>query len=669
MRFRQWMTVLVLATAMAAGAAPAWGKKVPTREFFKHSLVSGMKISPDGEHVALTYEDGSQVKLAIMRLADEKIVSGFEFGENMHVLQFWWGSDERVVMSVGEVTGNLDNLGRPSSLYAADIDGGKRKQIFEVTTASYQVLDPLPDDERNILIARRHWADGGEPRAALLDMHDGDLDFLAGLPVDNHINGIVADNAGEVRAAVAFEPGESLDDGELRLYVRDEGVWESLELDSERRSPSISFLGFSKDNRHLYFASNHDMAVDDRRGVFRYDFDTNEVELLYRHPEVDVRTLLPGPGQEILGAIAAFGPAEYTLFDDQAEKHPEAARILQSLLASFPEENVFPTSVNRDGTLAIIRVTGDRNPGEYYLFDIENMQMRFLSASLPDLPQDVLVRMEPVKIEARDGLVLHAFLTRPAERKKDLPLIVNVHGGPFGPFDSWGYNPEAQFFAHHGYATLQVNFRGSGNRGADFQAAGWREWGGKMQDDVTDATKWAIEQGIADPERICIYGGSYGGYATLMGVVKEPDLYECGVGYVGVYDLPWFRSGDGSDFNQTRGRGREARAAVERFMSTAVGDDMEKLRAHSPVHHVDRIEADLFIVHGASDVRVPVGHAHRLREALDEIGKDYEWMIKEKEGHGFYDVDNRVDLYNAMLDFFDEHIGPEAETGSAASAN
>ena len=245
---------------------------------------------------------------------------------------------------------------------------------------------------------------------------------------------------------------------------------------------------------------------------------------------------------------------------------------------------------------------------------------------------------------------------------------MNIHGGPFGIADRWRYNPEAQFFAHHGFATLQVNYRGSGNRGEDFIRMGYREWGGKMQDDVTDATLWAIEQGIADPDRICIYGGSYGGYATLMGVVKEPDLYKCGVGYVGVYDLKWFRGGDGSDFSRNNNF-RDARRNFERFMSTAVGEDAESLDPSSPVHHVDKIKAELFIVHGAADVRVPVGHAYRLRDALDEIGKDYEWMIKDKEGHGFRDVDNRVDLYSAMLTFFDKHIGRGADSVDLAGGD
>jgi len=254
-------------------------------------------------------------------------------------------------------------------------------------------------------------------------------------------------------------------------------------------------------------------------------------------------------------------------------------------------------------------------------------------------------------------------LTLPKGQSSNLPLIVNVHGGPFGIADFWGFNPEAQFFAHHGYATLQVNFRGSGNRGDDFERAGRLQWGKTMQDDVTDATRWAIEQGIADPNRICIAGGSYGGYASLWGVIKEPDLYQCAVGIVGVYDMKWFREGDGSDFSRNDN-------AFERFMSSHVSESSEGIEAISPVHHVDKIKADLFIVHGGSDVRVPVDHAYRLRDALGRVGKSYDWMIKEKEGHGFFDVDNRVDLYDQMLSFFDKHIGKSAQesTDSGGSA-
>lgn len=645
-------TILLIAHG-TLGAAP-----LPTEEVFGKSLVRAMKISPDGEHVALTFEEDTEVKVAVMRLADKAYVNRFAFGTNQHVLDFWWASDSRVVMSVGEVTGNLDNLGRPSSLYAASIDETDVREIFSTITSWYQVLHPLPDNERKILIARYHWADQGVPKGNLLDVFTGDLTYLDDQPVDKDMAALVADNDGELRGAIAVRVGDTLDDLDFRIYAKTGDKWKTVDLPIERRSPRVEFLGFSSDNRQVFFTSNHDMPSGDRMGVFRYDFDTSKVDLMYRHDHVDASGLLRTPSGHVLGAYGTFGPADYSLFDDQVEALPDQARLMVGLLNAFPEDDVFVTSSTRDGAKSIIAVVSDRNPGDFYLFDAEKVQMQFLSASRPELDKSKLAPMEPVRIVARDGLVLNAYLTRPKNADKNLPLIVNVHGGPFGPFDRWRFNPEAQYFAQHGYATLQVNFRGSGNRGQDFQQAGWREWGGKMQDDVTDATLWAIEQGIADADRVCIYGGSYGGYATLMGVIKEPDLYQCGVGYVGVYDLEWFRSGDGSDFS--RGQGRDARENFERFMSSAVGESPAALRQVSPVRHVNRIEADLFIVHGEADVRVPVGHAYRLRDALDAAGKDYEWMIKEGEGHGFYQVPNRVDLYEAMLAFFNKHIGAAA---------
>ena len=649
--------ILMVLAAVGLGLATntLFADLIPAEQMFGNSLVRTMKISPDGEHVALTFEEDTEVKLTVMNLDTREFTSTFAFGENMHVLNFWWASDSRLVMGVGEVTGNLDNLGRSTALYAANLDGSVREQIFVTVRSRVQVLHTLPDDENHILVARYHYADQGVPKGNLLNIFDGTLRYLDDQPVDPEMRGLVADNDGELRGALAVKIGDSLDDIEFRIYAKAGEKWEMLDLPSARPRPVMNFLGFSADNQQMYFVSNHDMPSGDRMGVFRYDFDSREIDLLYRHDIVDSAGLLRTPGSKVLGAYASFGPADYSLFDDQVEALPEEASMLVGLLNAFPQDNVYITSVTRDSKKSIVAVTGDRNPGEYYLFDSGEMQLQFLAASRPELDKSQLVAMETVRIEARDGLMLNAFLTRPRGAKKDLPLILNVHGGPFGVADEWGFNPEAQFFAQRGYATLQVNFRGSGNRGQDFERAGWREWGGKMQDDLTDATRWAIEQGIADPERICIYGGSYGGYATLMGVVKEPDLYQCGVGYVGVYDLAWFREGDGSDFS--RRTDRDGRENFERFMSSAVGESPEAVKAGSPVEHVDRIEAALFIVHGAADVRVPVGHAHRLRDALDAAGMDYEWMIKEKEGHGFYDVANRVDLYESMLAFFREHIG------------
>ncbi len=638
---------------LAAGNSAIAADPLPIRAYFENSKFVDMELSPDGKHVAFTYEEGTEVKLAVMELKKKKITAGFAFGEQMHVLDFFWGNNERVVMSVGKKTGNLDNIGRPAHLYAANIDGSKREQIFEMQRSGYQLLNLLRDDPRHILIAKYHGAEYGQPKVNKLDIYTGNLTYTTDEPVIRNPFQVIADNEGKVRIAIEFVEGKTFDQHRTNLYVRGgDGEWKTLHLPSARARPTLQPLGFSADNQRAYFLSDHDMKEDGRLGAFSYDFATGDLKLLYRHPEVDVAGGIFGHDGDVLGISVMHGYVDDIYFDQDRQD----ARFLRALSAGFPEQAATVTSYSADGKLAIARVYSDRNPGEFYLFDVASRKATFLAASRPHLKPDDLVEMLPVTIKARDGLPLHALLTRPRDTKGTMPLIVNVHGGPFGVTDVWRYNPEAQFFASRGYATLQVNYRGSGNRGQDFIDRGRRGWGGVMQDDVTDATHWAIEVGVADPERICIYGGSYGGYASLAGVIKEPDLYKCAVGYVGVYDLPWFREGDGSDSD--RGGSRSKRN-TDLWKSAYIGDDAEQLRSVSPVHHVDRIKAELFIVHGENDVRVPVGHARRLRKALDAIGKPYEWMLKP-EGHGFYQMDNKIALYGKMLEFFDRHIGKDA---------
>jgi dipeptidyl aminopeptidase/acylaminoacyl peptidase len=257
--------------------------------------------------------------------------------------------------------------------------------------------------------------------------------------------------------------------------------------------------------------------------------------------------------------------------------------------------------------------------------------------------------MEPVQLKARDGLALNGYLTRPLgqEQGKNLPLIVLVHGGPIGIRDYWEYNPEVQMFASRGYAVLQVNYRGSGGYGERFEVAGYREWGGKMQDDVTDATRWAIEQGIADPKRICIYGGSYGGYAALMGAVREPDLYQCAIGDAGVYDLRLMLS---------RGDTQDSRVG-ENYIKRIVGDDSSMLASRSPITQLDKIKAKLMLVVGGEDKRVPPVHGESVHNALEKRGVKHEWLYERTEGHGFYDEKNVEAQYARMLAFLEANIG------------
>jgi dipeptidyl aminopeptidase/acylaminoacyl peptidase len=301
-------------------------------------------------------------------------------------------------------------------------------------------------------------------------------------------------------------------------------------------------------------------------------------------------------------------------------------------------------------------VYSDTSPGDYYLFDTQTKKADFVRAARSWIQPQLMRPMLPIEVTARDGLKLHGYLTRPAGEGPH-PLVVLPHGGPHGVRDVWGFDWEVQLLASRGYAELQVNFRGSEGYGMDFAAAGYGQWGASMQDDVTDATRWAIEQEIAHADRICIYGASYGGYTALMGAAREPKLYRCAIGYVGVYDLElMFKSGDIPD----------SRSGLA-YLRKVLGEDSADLQARSPVNLADRIEVPVLLIHGKEDWRADYKQAKRMRSALESNTKPFEWMSLSREGHGVYDEETRREVYERILAFLDKHLSSAALTVRSAT--
>ena len=268
----------------------------------------------------------------------------------------------------------------------------------------------------------------------------------------------------------------------------------------------------------------------------------------------------------------------------------------------------------------------------------------------PNLPLDSLSRVDPIELTARDGLQIRGYLTLPKDKgETHLPMIILPHGGPFEVYDSWVYNYETQLLASRGYAVLQPNFRGSGGRGLDFEQAGYGEWGLSMQDDVTDAVLWAINTGIADPDRVCAYGASYGGFAVLTGAYQHPELFKCVIGLSGVYDLNLlFEQGDIA--NAMRGLN---------YLERVLGQDESSLDERSPVANAGKITADVMLIHGKRDIRAPIEHANRMRDALEDSGKELTWLVESRETHGILSEENRINVYSQMLDFLEKNIGQQ----------
>lgn len=661
----KWISVAVLAfapmlavaadTAQAPASAPAAASTaVPIEDFARMPQLSAMAIAPGGKYLAVKMPIDDTVIVVVIDRASGKHSASIRASGNNVVDQFWWVNDTRIVASVAEQLGGVDKPRPNGELYAINADGSGSTQLFgyrgaqqvgsriqrgaEKRYASAFVIDTIPGDDKNILVQTFDWqnSENAPPAVELLDVYTGKTRRIGVGPKANA--SFVADHRGKVRVALA--PDEDLNNV---LYVRagDEGEWRVFN-DPKSSKVTMTPRLFARDNRHLYLDASRPGKPD---ALYRIDLDGNSKELLYEGGADPGELLLTPDRQDAYGVVTYDGKTAFHVFD-AASPH---ARLALATQKAFPGQVALFGSFANDGKFGLVHVFSDRNPGDYYLFDTEKKNAEYIGSARKWIEPEQMAEMQPIRFKARDGVELNGYLTLPRGGGKNLPLVVHPHGGPHGIRDAWGFDPDVQLLANRGYAVLQLNFRGSGGYGADFLRAGYRQWGLAMQDDLTDATNWAVQQGHADPKRLCVYGASYGGYAALEGVVREPDLYRCAIGYVGVYDLGlMYRDGDIP--NSLYGK---------RYLQMVLGTDPADMRRRSPAANVDRIKASVMLVAGGRDERVPVSQADALRKALDGRKHPYEWLLKDKEGHGFFRPENNVERYTKMLGFLGSSLAPE----------
>lgn len=621
-------------------------------DFIRKQKFEDIKISPTGEYYAATVHVERKTALAILRRIDSKVMASMSIpGDRTHVDNFWWVNNERVLISAAEKIGELERPQPTGELYAVNVNGnkgemlvGQRLQDAGASTlirtkkaeevAAY-LVDSLPGNDKDVVISVSPFTADPFTRVEKLDVYTGRRSPITRAPVRNA--GFLTDNAGNVR----FASGEDTDLSK-RLYYRTPDGNEWKLINDTRESGFAEYpLGFSPDDKLVYLQVERAQGPD---AIVAWDIAADTKTEVFRDDNTDP-TPIYVDGQ-LYGVRLMDGLPRTHFFDPQSA----IAKLYRKLEKAFAGESVDITSMTMDGKLALVLVDGDRNPGDFFIFDsINNKAERLLTRKEWIDPQRV-AEVKPVSFKARDGLDIDGYLTAPVGAEaKGAPLIVYIHGGPYNIYDVWGFDPDAQILAAHGYAVLQVNFRGSGNHGHAFTLAGKREWGGKMQDDITDATRWAIQQGIADPKRICLYGASYGGYASLMGAVKEPDLYRCVAGYVGVYDLPTMHV-DGDIRDRASGR-----TYIEEWIGPK--DEVAKV---SPNRLASRIKVPVFLAAGGEDERAPIKHTEMMEKALRNAGVPVEAVYYPTEGHGFYKVENEREFYAKLLAFLQKNIGGRA---------
>lgn len=631
----KWLSLVASGALLMSAGADA--REVPIADFFKDAEFTSLALSPDGKHVAITVPQGDRTLLAVLTTADKKIVGKWDYGKDRHFVEVLWANNERLLFRVGFKTGEFDFMTGRADLYASNIDGTKRIDIPNGNT--YSIVDMTPGDPRTILVSRSVQ----NAYLSKLNVYTGDVTTVATAPVEGGT--FLVDHDGKPRYAF----GEMVD-GRITTYRRDGSSW-TLVHESERGGATFTPIGFAADNKRVYFEKGENGKPE---SVVLLDPETREETKVSDNGIVSPTGYLwSTDGKTLLAVRYADGVAYW---DFVAPDHPET-KVYAGLDKAFPGKAVSFIDTTEDGRYVALRAYSDRDPGRAYLFDRQTGEAKFLAASMDWIKPEEMSPMKPVSVTTRDGMVIHGYLTTPAGSDgKKLPLIVNPHGGPHGPRDYWGFNPEVQFLANRGYAVLQMNFRGSGGYGNAFERAGYRNWATSMQDDLTDSVQWAIREGLADGNRVCIYGASYGGYAALMSAVREPELYRCTVGYVGVYSLPMmFQKGDIPQFKSGRNFQNDILPA---------GDAAQQ--AASPAYQVERIKAPIMLVHGAKDQRVPIAQMEFLIDRLAAVGKKPEAVVvEEKEGHGFRDLENQVALYTQMQAFFDRHIGLNQKSADA----
>ena len=601
-------------------------KIIPLEDFFKNPEKTAYQISPDGKYFSFMAPYEKRLNIFVQEIGTENVIQLTKDTER-DIAGYFWANNNRILFL--KDTGGDENF----KLLGVNIDGSNLIALTDFPAVRTQIIDDLKDIPNEVIVGlNKRNPQVFDPYR--LNIETGEMEMLAENP--GNIQGWMTDHDGKLRVAIAIVDGIN-----TSLLYRDNEEEEFRTVLTTSFKESVSPQFFTFDNKYVYATSN--LNRDKEVAVIFDIANGKEMEILYENPDYDVSRLSYSKKEKKLwAAYYNSWKFERSYFDEDFKE------LLEKLEKELGNYDIGISDYTEEEDKFIIRTSSDKSRGTYYIYDQNTDNLELIHVIAPWLPEDELADMKPIEYKSRDGLTIHGYLTLPKGiEAKNLPVVVNVHGGPWAR-DSWGFNPEVQFLANRGYAVLQINFRGSTGYGKEFWESSFKQWGLKMQDDITDGVNWLIEQGVADKDKIAIYGGSYGGYATLAGLVVTPELYACGVDYVGVSNLFTFMQTIPPYWKP-----------MLDMMYEMVGDpvnDSAQLAATSPALNADKIVAPLFIAQGANDPRVNKDESDQMVEAMKARGVEVEYMVKDNEGHGFANEENRFDFYEAMIVFLDKHL-------------
>lgn len=640
-----FLAICLLSTSLRA---------VTPADFAKDYQYHEAKMSPDGKHIGLILVHEGKRRLAVVDAKTFAPVGGADFGDKQEVGQFFWANNERLVIKIYEHEPWQKEPAFYGELYAVNYDGKRGKIIYGYSAGDKQtgtklkkqesvdgwadIVSLLDDDEKHILISSTPWSRDGSrvPTVHKLNIYNGKMSgIVASGPVT--FADFLADDNGKVRIAV----GRNSDD-ETRVFVHsEEEEWTALDIDSF--GESFYPMAMDKSNKHLYVADN---LNQDKTGIFKINLETGKREHIYTDEKVDIAEVEFNSDMSGVYAVRLESDyPNYVVFNTETEE----GALFKELLKTFQGYRISIRSSDDENNLWIIQASNDVSAGSFYLYNKKTNKFNLLFNNYTHVSPDKLSQSIPVSFKASDGVDLHGFITYPngIPETQNVPLVTLVHGGPHGPRDYWTFDSRVQMLAAQGYAVLRVNFRGSGGYGTEYLESGYKQWGDRIQQDIIEGTKWVIAQGGIEQSKVCIMGGSFGGYSAVQSAILAPQLFKCVVATAGVYNLPaLFEEGNIANrllFGQS-------------YLEKALGTDMKQLESYSPIFNLEKLKAPVLISHGTKDRQAPFEQAVELKDKLESLGKAHVWNPVNAETHGFYGEANRTAYFEKVAGFLAEHL-------------
>lgn len=641
--------ILTVATMGASGSMSATAQVTPVEDFFRHSKFSGAALSPNGQFLAAIAPVNGRQNLVVVDLKGRSSVAVTAFAK-ADVTDPRWVNNKRLVYSTADFQAGLGEQ-RGGGLYAIDRDGQAPREISPSLGAlisnnyavrRYSAMLSRIEGEGDDIYAVSNDRSERYTDVYRLNTRTGAKEMLT-FDAPGGVQRWVVDRNGVPRAAVQVEKAEI-----SRLWIRPyaKSAWKMVHEANLKVGDGITPIAFDWAGT-LYVSAR--VQGDDKLAIYKLNLDTGALgDLVVANPQYDVDSglIFDSVLKKLVGVSINGDKPSYVWLDDQW------SRWHGTLNATLPDR-VNWLSRTTDATSLLVRSASEKVASEYFLFDPVNRKLEELGSTLPWIKADRMGDREFRRYESRDGISIPAYVTYPNKvDRKMLPLVVDVHGGPWVRGNTWEYDGNAQFLASRGYAVLQPNFRGTTGNGWHHYRTSWKQWGQTMQDDITDGVKHLVSKGIVDPKRVCIMGASYGGYAALMGLVKEPDMFKCGINYVGVTDPQLLLTVSWSDFSNSD---------FTRFrLADMIGNpdkDKALMDRTSPLKRANEIKAPVLMAYGGEDYRVPLVHGERMRDALLANRVPVEWVVYKEEGHGWLKEENRFDFARRVETFLAKHIG------------